>query len=460
MTGGRKSVLLERRLTRRMVQLQAVILVLFFGFVVFPLGVLPAFSIFGAARPQDPANTETFAEAITVGPNGTLGVEVTPKLATLVERHPEAWFYARTAEGISVSYGEIPKAYSSILDSLWSFKVGMIQPGRDSDLSALQFAKHGSAAGPVMVASGAGATISSIASLVATFWTAISVGLFLVLSIAAVLIVPRIIRRELRGLKSAAAEAKRIDINARGTRLPGDDVPEEIRALVDAVNGGLERLDTSYELRERFLADAAHELRTPIAILQTRLETAEPFPAQARLLMDVARLSSLADQLLDLQRLDLGQLEMVPVDLVAIAETVVSDMAPLAINAGYDIALDAPNHTVLVRGAEGSLNRALANVVQNAIIHGDHQGQIAVTVRPTGEVSVSDGGPGVAPDQRDRIFEPFYRTKPQARGAGLGLHLVASIVQMHSGRVTVTDSLEGGACFVMSLPLLRAEPAV
>lgn len=456
MIGERKSGLLERRLTRRMVQLQAVILVLFFAFVVFPLGVLPAFSIFGAARPQDPANTETFAEAITLGPDGSLGIEVTPKLEALVSRHPDAWFYARTSEGASISYGEIPKAYSSLLESLWSFKVGMIQPGRDSELSSLQFAKHDSVAGPVMVASGAGATISSIASIIASFWTAISVALFVVLSIAAVLIVPRIIRRELRGLKSAAEQARRIDINARGMRLPSDGVPEEVRALVDAVNGGLERLDTSYESRERFLADAAHELRTPIAILQTRLETAEPFPAQARLLMDVARLSNLADQLLDLQRLDL---EMGPVDLVAVAEAVVGDMAPLAIEAGYDIALDAPRHSVLVRGAEGSLSRALANVVQNAIIHGDHHGQIAVTVRASGEVSVADDGPGVAPDQRDRIFEPFYRTRPQARGAGLGLHLVASIVQMHNGRVAVTESPEGGACFVMSLPLLRAELA-
>ena len=455
MSARPRSALLERRLTRRMVQLQAVILVLFFGFVVFPLGVLPAFSIFGAARPQDPANTETFAEAVTMGPDGVLGIEVTPRLAALVERHPGVWFYARTAAGTAVAYGEIPPAYASILESLWSFKVGMIQPGRDSDLSSLQFAKRDSVAGPIMVASGAGATISSVGALVASFWTAISVALFVVLSIAAVLIVPRLIRRELRGLKSAAEQARRIDINARGMRLPSDDVPEEVRALVDAVNGGLERLDTAHESRERFLADAAHELRTPIAILRTRIETAEPFPAQARLLMDVARLSGLADQLLDLQRLDLGHLEMGPVDLVAVAESVVGDMAPLAIEAGYDIALEAPQHAVLVRGAEGSLGRALANVVQNAIIHGEHRGRIAVTVRASGEVVVADDGPGVAPDQRDRIFEPFYRARPRGRGAGLGLHLVASIVQLHNGRVAVAESPQGGASFVMSLPLLR-----
>ncbi len=257
----------------------------------------------------------------------------------------------------------------------------------------------------------------------------------------------------MRGLKSAAEQAKRIDINARGTRLPTVDVPEEVRALVDAVNEGLERLDKSFEQRERFLADAAHELRTPITILQTRLETSEPFPKQARLLMDVARLSSLADQLLDLQRLDLGVSAFAPVDLVALAASVVADMAPMAIKAGYEISLNAPDNPVTITGDEPSLTRALANVVQNAIIHGSQRGNIEVTVGTNGDISVVDDGPGVAPEERDKIFEPFYRLKPQATGAGLGLNLVASIVQHHNGKVAVTASPSGGACFVMSFPL-------
>lgn len=432
--------------------MQAVALLLFFCLVVFPIAVLPALTASDQIAPLDPANTGIFAESIVDGPDGQLQVEPTNRLTALAADAPDVWFYASTLDGRSVSYGTVPSAYSKILSSLWIFEGGMIRPGPDSGLSTLQLAKHDSVAGQVIVASGGGRSIG-VASLISLIWAVVSIALLLVLSIAAAVIVPRVVRRELRGLKSAAEQAKRIDINARGTRLPTEGVPEEVRALVDAVNDGLGRLDKSFMQRERFLADAAHELRTPITILQTRLETSDPFPKQARLLMDVARLASLADQLLDLQRLDLGQSIFARVNLVALAESVVGDMAPLAIKAGYEISLNAPEQPVTIRGDEPSLTRALTNVVQNAIIHGSQRGQIEVTVGATGELSVADEGPGVAPDERDKIFEPFYRLKPQATGAGLGLNLVSSIVQHHNGRVAVTASPSGGACFVMSFPL-------
>lgn len=434
-----------------MVSMQAIALLLFFCLVVFPIAVLPALTASEQIAPLDPANTAIFAEAI-VDAGSQLQVEPTGRLNALIADAPGAWFYASTLDGRSVSYGQVPSAYADLLSSLKIFEGGMIRPARDSGLSTLQLDKHDSAAGQLIVASGGGRPIG-VASLISLIWAVVSLALLLVLSIAAAVIVPRVVRREMRGLKSAAEQAKRIDINARGTRLPTVDVPEEVRALVDAVNEGLERLDKSFVQRERFLADAAHELRTPITILQTRLETSEPFPKQARLLMDVARLSSLADQLLDLQRLDLGVSAFAPVDLVALAASVVADMAPMAIKAGYEISLNAPDNPVTITGDEPSLTRALANVVQNAIIHGSQRGNIEVTVGTNGDISVVDDGPGVAPEERDKIFEPFYRLKPQATGAGLGLNLVASIVQHHNGKVAVTASPSGGACFVMSFPL-------
>lgn len=431
--------------------MQAIALLLFFCLVVFPIAVLPALTASEQIAPLDPANTAIFAEAI-VDAGGQLRVEPTSRLKALATDAPAVWFYASTLDGRSVSFGQVPSEYADLLSSLQIFEGGMIRPGRDSGLSTLQLDKHDSAAGQLIVASGGGRPIG-VASLISLIWAVVSLALLLVLSIAAAVIVPRVVRREMRGLKSAAEQAKRIDINARGTRLPTVDVPEEVRALVDAVNEGLERLDKSFVQRERFLADAAHELRTPITILQTRLETSEPFPKQARLLMDVARLSSLADQLLDLQRLDLGVSAFAPVDLVALAASVVADMAPMAIKAGYEISLNAPDNPVTIKGDEPSLTRALANVVQNAIIHGSQRGNIEVTVGTNGDISVVDDGPGVAPEERDKIFEPFYRLKPQATGAGLGLNLVASIVQHHNGKVAVTASPSGGACFVMSFPL-------
>lgn len=452
MTRPGKPVVLERRLTRRMIQVQAVAILLFFGAVVFPLAISPVLNFLGPSRPLDPANTTIFAEAIRLNPDGSARVELTPKLQDLIKQYPEVWFLATTQTGVTASLGEIPAYYHQLGASLWSFEAVDVRPRPDAGISGLQLARHESAVGDVMVASGGGRTIG-VASLVGAFWAFFSIGMLAILTIAAAIIIPRVIRRELRGLKQAAEEAKLIDINARGTRLPTENVPEEVRALVDAVNDGLARLDRSYAQRERFLADSAHELRTPIAILQTRLEMAEPFPERGRLLIDVARISSLADQLLDLQRLDVGDTAMTPVDLVELAETVVGDLAPLAINAGYEIALNAPPHPVVIRGDEGSLTRALANVIQNAIVHGNNTGQITVEVGTSGALSVMDDGPGIAPDERDRIFEPFYRIKPLASGAGLGLNLVASIIQHHHGRVAVTESDSGGARFVMTLPL-------
>lgn len=451
MTRKPKIVRLERRLTRRMIQVQAVALLLFFALVVFPLGIYPALR-FIDAPPLDPGNPETFADAIRPAPGGGAQVEMTPKLKQLIADKPGVWFLASTEAGTKVSYGKIPVFYDELDTALWEFASVDVRPRPGSPVDALQLERHKSQIGDVMVASGGGRTIG-VVSFVAGFWALFSLALLAITTIAAAIIIPRVIRRELRGLKQAAEQAELIDIDARGTQLPIENVPHEVRALVDAVNGGLARLDKAYAQRERFLADSAHELRTPIAILQTRLETAEPFPEKARLLMDVARLSSLADQLLDLQRMDLGETTMEPLDLVELAGNVVSDMAPLAISAGYELALNAPPDPVLIRGDEGSLTRALANVVQNAIVHGANHGQIIVDVSATGTVSVMDDGPGIAPADRERIFEPFYRIKPLATGAGLGLNLVASIVQRHKGRVAVNESPTGGARFSMTLPL-------
>jgi signal transduction histidine kinase len=451
MSDPSKTVRLERRLTRRMIQVQAVVLLLFFGVIAFPLAVYPALRYLGPARPLDPANTAAFAEALRRAPDGTIRVEMTPRLAELVKERPEAWFYATTETGNSASLGDIPRFYDGMLPSLWAFQAANIRPA-DSEFSELQLDRHHSVLGDVMVASGSGRRIG-VASILGTAWALSSIGILLLLSAAAALVIPRVIRRELRGIKHAAERANLIDINSRGTRLPTENVPEEVRALVDAVNDALQRLDQSYEQRERFLADSAHELRTPIAILQTRLETAEPFPERSRLLVDVARLSSLADQLLDLQRMDHGDGSMQPIDLVGLAEAVVADLAPLAINAGYEIALNAPPQKVMVKGDAGSLARALANLIQNAIAHGDHDGQIGVEVTAAGTLSVSDDGPGIASADRTRIFEPFYRIRPQAKGAGLGLNLVASIVQRHRGAISVGESDSGGARFDVTLPL-------
>ena len=148
------------------------------------------------------------------------------------------------------------------------------------------------------------------------------------------------VRRTLGGLRAAAEQAGRIDIDRRETRLPLGDVPEEAAALVRAVNGALARLDEGYARHQRFLADAAHELRTPIAILNMRLEALPAGPERARLLEDAARLSCWRDNCSTRSGWS-ATARLLPLDLVELVRGVTAELAPLAVGAGYQIAFES-----------------------------------------------------------------------------------------------------------------------
>lgn len=252
-------------------------------------------------------------------------------------------------------------------------------------------------------------------------------------------------------MDTTADQARRIDIHQRGARLSVERIPLEVVPLVTAVNDALARLDQGYARHKRFVADAAHELRTPIAILNTRLESLPSGPDKTRLLEDAARLATLAEQLLDIQRLDRCGHPFTRIDLVAMAQSAAADLAPLAIAAGYELALDAPSSPIETIGDAAALERALTNLVQNAIQHGPRRGTIGIRVSKPACIEVTDEGAGIPRDQREQIFEPFYRLSPLDRGAGLGLNMVREIVLLHGGQVSVTDGADGGTCFRMTL---------
>jgi signal transduction histidine kinase len=131
----------------------------------------------------------------------------------------------------------------------------------------------------------------------------------------------------------------------------------------------------------------------------------------------------------------------------------VSDLAPLAIAGGYDISFESDAERVAVRGDEIAIERALTNLVQNAIQHGGRRGLIAIHVGASGTVAVTDQGAGVPVEHRDSVFEPFHRLDARSRGVGLGLNLVRDIVALHQGQVSVSDGAAGGARFEMTFPL-------
>jgi signal transduction histidine kinase len=268
--------------------------------------------------------------------------------------------------------------------------------------------------------------------------------------IAAFLSVPVLVKRALAGLSRTTDIAASIDIDRRGQRLPLEDVPEEMLPLVTAINAALERLDHGYTQQKRFLADAAHELRTPIAILHTNLEAMPDGPQQRKLLNDVGRLANTAEQLLDLHRMDNRMQSMEEVDLVQLCKSVVGDLAPNAIAAGYELSFSTDRDQIQFRGDAGALERAVSNLVRNAIEHGGGKGSIRVVASHPGVIDVVDEGQGIPADQREDVFEPFYRVAPKRSGAGLGLNLVKQIVQRHGGHISIMPS-DRGAHFRITL---------
>jgi signal transduction histidine kinase len=391
--------------------------------------------------------------AVARGANGALMLRETPALASQRAAVPDLWFIIRDREGHSLSQGPVPREYARIgdaLDDISQARLGWNLGDPPRPAARLKWVEG--AAGRVQILTGPGGAVSWRRAVFATSTVFLSVVLpvTLLMSIATLIATPLVVRKALAGLDAAAAQANQIEIERRGARLPLDAVPAEVMPLVVAVNDALGRLDDGYERHHRFLADAAHELRTPIAILQTRLDSLPRGPETTRLLEDVARLSIVAEQLLDLQRLKQQPVRFAPVDLVAVGRRVASDLAPLAIAAGYDVSFDPQAEHVAVLGDQTAIERALTNLVQNAIQHGGRRGLIAIRVDSDGTVAVTDQGAGVPLEHRDRVFEPFHRLDARSRGVGLGLNLVREIVALHQGQVAVRDGPEGGAYFEMT----------
>jgi signal transduction histidine kinase len=144
--------------------------------------------------------------------------------------------------------------------------------------------------------------------------------------------------------------------------------------------------------------------------------------------------------------------EFEPLDLVTLVREVCADVAPLVLDAGYELAMDAPDHAVVVMGDRLSLCRAVTNLLQNAIAHAGGRGLIHVAVMEEGVFEISDEGPGIPEAERARVFTPFYRLRPSSVGTGLGLHLVQEIVARHGGSIRVLDAPGGGARFSVRLP--------
>lgn len=437
---GRKS-LKGQLVTRFALVLGLMMVVVNVGFFVFLLIALPS------TNTADIAVRPIIADAVRTS-NGELVVEATHDLKIINRQYPAFWFVAVHPDGRRVDYGPVPWEYSSILPRLDGILSLDIRGEEGSPVTAT-IANITSQAGDLKVLYGGK---SSPGSYVLNLLWGLKI-IYIPFTLAPLFVVflalPLMVGRALSGIRKTIHRAAAIDASSLGMRLPKDDVVDELHPLVAAFNSALARIDLDVTKRQRFFANSAHELRTPIAILQTRLEVLPVGPQRERLLLDVSRLAATAEQLLDMQRFETVQ-SWGDVDLVALCETVAADCAPLAIAEGYDLEFETEANTFVVNGDYGSLERAVTNLVRNAIEHGGGGGTIQIDVLRNGTIEVADEGPGISDAEKEKVFEPFYRTKPKSTGAGLGLSLVHQIAQNHKGHISIIRQ-EKGARFRLNV---------
>ena len=244
--------------------------------------------------------------------------------------------------------------------------------------------------------------------------------------------------------------------------LPTAGLPAEVRPLVGEMNGLLTRLSAAWDALTHFTADAAHELRSPLAALRLQAQSLQRAPDDAtraiateRLLAGIDRATRLVEQLLALARQEgAGEgAELVSLDLTALARNALADAEPEAARHAIALTLDAPTAHVVLRADEAALAVLLRNLLGNALRHTPPGGQVRVGVREEASVidlTVEDSGPGIAPDERARVLDRFYRVPgTPGHGSGLGLAIVRAIAERHGAALTLDASPTLGGLRVM-----------
>ncbi|CAN5920435.1 ATP-binding protein [soil metagenome] len=271
-------------------------------------------------------------------------------------------------------------------------------------------------------------------------------------------------------LRRVAADVRQRDEESMQP-LPASGLPDEVAPLVSALNALLQRLGASLDAQRAFVADAAHELRSPLTALKLQMQLLQRAPdeaaraeAVAALTQGIDRAARLVEQLLALARSEPGApaVAHTQADLAEITRQAVADTVPLARARGNTLALlaDAP---VPVRGDAAALTVLARNLADNAVRYSPPGAAIEVrvaTVEGAAQLQVDDAGPGIPEAERERVFDRFYRHAPgQTAGSGLGLAIVRSIARQHGAQLALGDSDLGGLRVTLRLAPAGAAPA-
>ena len=269
----------------------------------------------------------------------------------------------------------------------------------------------------------------------------------------------------LKPLRSFAAQVEKVEPNNLTDMKITEEVLPEFRQFSRSFNQMLDRLDEGFTAQRQFTGNAAHELRTPLALMQARIELfADEHPA---MLPETAEFLSLlreqTERLTQMTKtlLEMSALQSVPrndrIQLAPMIEEILTDLAPLAEKNGITLACDGDG---AMTGSDGLIYRLLFNLTENAIKYNRPGGTVRLAVQDEAArlvIRVSDTGRGIPEPYRESIFQPFFRVdKSRSReygGAGLGLSLVWAIAELHGGSVCVEDSSEAGTTIAVQLPV-------
>jgi len=264
------------------------------------------------------------------------------------------------------------------------------------------------------------------------------------------------VRRGLKPLAEVSKEAEHIDMSSLNQRLSTSGVPVEIRGLVDVVNDALKRLEAGVEKQRRFAANAAHELRTPLAVMRAQLENAEASSFRNELLAEASKLRAIVEQMLVSTRLAEDRLALdEDIDLEKVIRPLVSRLAPLAIDRDRFLAFEGAASPSVTRGNQRAIESVVTNLIDNALREEPEDGTVCVRMEGHGVVAVIDHGKGVPHAERELIFERFWRKSEASSGAGLGLAIAKDIMDAHGVRIWVEETPGGGATSKIALTTAR-----
>ena len=404
---------------------------------------------------QEQANA--VAEHLSVGPDGRLQLNLPSDLLGLYSPEYGRYAYAVVDDSGAVLFSSAKDHTALFPADLRSGEVEFLQHRRGSATVSGASVRKTIGDRTVWVQAGEDLANRDVLTddIVADFYRDVG---WITLPILLVLLITdiAIFRRALRPLRQASDIAAKIGPARPGLRLPTDEIPREVRPLVSAVNLGLDRLEEGFKIQRDFTADAAHELRTPLSILRTRIDVLEDTEIRQALRHNVEGMAHIVGQLLDIAELDAVAIDpSETADLQSVAAEVAEFVAPLALAQGKDIALSGATEPVWVKGNPEMLSRAIRNLAENAINHTAPGSTVEFVVEDSGKVSVLDQGPGIADHERKLIFRRFWRRDRRKAGStGLGLSIVQRIAELHSATITV-ENRPNGACFSLKFAPLK-----